>query len=70
MNPAPGGGAGKASYKKSGKGVDKPSKPQAFVGRIKVDERNNREYRYNAPEAYNRFLYRTSSREALLERGE
>ncbi len=44
--------------------------PQAFVGRIKVDERNNREYRYNAPEAYNRFLYRTSSREALLERGE
>ena len=39
--------------------------PQAFVGRSVKDERKNQEYLYTAPEVYNRFLYRTSSREAL-----
>ena len=36
---------------------------KAFVGRVVVD--NEKKYRYTAPEAYNRFLYKTSSREAL-----
>lgn len=39
--------------------------PQAFAGRIITDEKKKKSYRYTAPEAYNRFLYKTSSREAL-----
>lgn len=39
--------------------------PQAFSGRILTDQRN-RELRYTAPEAYNRFLINTHSRDALF----
>lgn len=38
--------------------------PQAFVGRTASE--NKTERRYTAPEAYNQFLYRTSSRSALM----
>lgn len=41
------------------------SGPQAFAGRVEKDERTGKEYRYTAPEAYNRFIYRTSNRETL-----
>ncbi|MGI6141841.1 MAG: type I-E CRISPR-associated protein Cse1/CasA [Caldicoprobacterales bacterium] len=44
--------------------------PQAFVGRVKENEKTNRKYRYSAADAYNQFLYRTSSREALFKKGE
>jgi len=37
--------------------------PQAFVGRTVVEDKKER--RYTAPEAYNYFLYRTSTRQAL-----
>lgn len=43
--------------------------PQAFIGRSKMDEKKKNEYHYAAPEAYNYFLYRTSSRESL-QKGE
>lgn len=41
------------------------SGPQSFVGRIMKDGGEKRLQRYTAPEAYNRFLYRTSTREPL-----
>lgn len=41
------------------------SGPQAFAGRVIDDVKKKKSYRYTAPEAYNRFLYKTSSREAL-----
>ncbi len=48
-----------------GKEMVNQSGPQAFAGRVEKDERTGREYRYTAPEAYNRFLYRTTNRETL-----
>lgn len=39
--------------------------PQSFIGRVVFDKKKNREYRYTAPEAYNRFLLNTSSPDAL-----
>lgn len=48
-----------------GKEMVNQAGPQAFVGRVEKDEKTGKEYRYTAPETYNRFLYRTSSREAL-----
>jgi hypothetical protein len=41
--------------------------PQAISGRV-VKTENGKDVRYNAPQAYNRFLYRTSGREALKGR--
>lgn len=46
-----------------GRELVEQSGPRAFVGRMLTE--NKRENRYNAPEAYNRFLYFTSSRDAL-----
>lgn len=37
--------------------------PRAFVGRVIIE--NKKEQRYTAPEAFNRFLYYTSNRDAL-----
>lgn len=48
-----------------GKEMVNQSGPQAFAGRVEKDERTGKEYRYTAPEAYNRFLYCTSNRETL-----
>ncbi|QGT99546.1 CRISPR-associated protein, Cse1 family [Candidatus Syntrophocurvum alkaliphilum] len=48
-----------------GKEMVNKSGPQAFAGRVEKDERTGKEYRYTAPEAYNRFLYQTSNRETL-----
>jgi CRISPR system Cascade subunit CasA len=45
------------------------SGPQAFVGRTVINEKTKKEYRYIAPELYNRFLYYTSNRELLHRRG-
>jgi CRISPR system Cascade subunit CasA len=41
--------------------------PQAISGRV-VKTENGKDVRYNAPQAYNRFLYRTSGRDALKGR--
>lgn len=53
----------KRIVRKLGGELVEQSGPQAFVGRILTE--NKKEYRYTAPEAYNRFLYSTSSRKAL-----
>lgn len=47
-----------------GKELVYQSGPKAFIGRV-VQENKQSARRYTAPEAYNRFLYRTSNREAL-----
>jgi len=39
--------------------------PQAFVGRVLKENGKEKEQRYAAPEVFNRFLYYTSSRDAL-----
>lgn len=44
------------------------SGPQAFVGRDVADKKKNTRRRYNAPQEYNYFLYRISTRETLSER--
>lgn len=41
----------------------KQAGPRAFVGRVLT--KNKKEQRYSAPEAFNRFLYYTSTRDAL-----
>lgn len=48
-----------------GKEMVSQAGPQAFAGRVEEDKRTGREYRYTAPEAYNRFLYHTTNREVL-----
>ncbi len=59
----------KTIIRKLGEELVNQSGPQAFVGRVKADGRTNNIYRYCAAEAYNQFLYKTSSREILLKRG-
>ena len=39
--------------------------PQSFTGRVVFDQKKNREFRYTAPEVFNRFLINTNSRDAL-----
>jgi len=51
-----------------GKDLVNQSGPQAFSGRVLTDKKKKKEQRYTAPEAYNYFLYRTSTREALKGR--
>jgi len=48
-----------------GKEMVSQSGPQAFIGRIEENKKTKKKYRHTAPEAYDRFLYHTSSREAL-----
>jgi CRISPR system Cascade subunit CasA len=42
--------------------------PQAFAGRVVEDKKKNTKRRYIAPQDYNYFLYRISTRETLNER--
>ncbi|MCL5981577.1 MAG: type I-E CRISPR-associated protein Cse1/CasA [Firmicutes bacterium] len=46
-----------------GKELVEQAGPKAFVGRVLTE--NKKEQRYTAPEAFNRFLYYTATREAL-----
>lgn len=48
-----------------GRELVEQSGPQAFVGRNVKEKGKEDAHRYTAPEAYNRFLYFTSSREAM-----
>lgn len=54
--------------RKAGEELLMQAGPQAFVGRVVEDKKTKAARRYIAPQAYNYFLYRISTREALYER--